>query len=187
MCKSILSPTITPKINSFPKGLIYKVPATNSYRLADSKGKLVGEINLLERFCQNSSFYKSEPLGRTLHIYSLAIEEKEWGKGWGTYLLDFAKKESFKRGCKGRCSLVAHYPGRAPHIFYKKNGFITNNESTNLLLDECIEKNLRPRFFNACDMFIPIKEFLITPEEKESIRKNNFFKKCFNYLRNIFS
>jgi len=185
MCKSILSPTITPKIKTFPKGLIYKVPKTNSYKLANTNGKLVGEMSLLERFCTNSSFYKTEPYGRTLHIYSLAIKEEEWGYGWGSYLLDFAKKESYKRGCKGRCSLVAHYPGRPPHIFYKKNGFITPQENTNQFLDECIKTGVKPGFLPASDMFIPIKEFMYNKTEETP--PQTFWKRLREGILSIFS
>lgn len=185
MCKSILSPTITPKVNNFPTGLIYKIPKTNSYKLADTSGKLVGEINLLERFCKNSSFYNAEPYGRTLHIYSLAIKEEDWGKGWGSYLLDFAKKESYKRGCKGRCSLVAHYPGRPPHVFYKKNGFVTTNENTNLFLDECIKNNVKPTFLNAMDMFIPIKEYMM-PKATQKEEPKGFLSKIFGKIKSLF-
>ena len=187
MCIPISKPLYPiPQPRIFPKGLIYKVPETNSYRLANNAGKVVGEMSLLKRICNNSAFYKNiEANGTTLHIYNLDIEKEEWGKGWGTYLLDFAKKESYKRGCKGRCSLVAHYPGRPPHVFYKKNGFITPREDINQLLDKCIENGVYPNFLSAIDMFIPIKEFMINKDLPQKPKKGTF-KTIIEYLKNIF-
>lgn len=142
----------------FPKGIIYHFKERNHYLLADSKsGNLVGEISLMKRPCDNLSFYNTEPGAPTLHIYSLYVHAR--GKGWGDYLIDFAKGESYRQGCEGRCSLVAHHSGRAPHTFYKKKGFITTDEAYNNFLDDCNAQGRILYYAPAKSMFIPIPKF----------------------------
>ena len=167
-----------------PKGLIYKQRDNVSHILLDTKtGNIVGEMSLILRPCDNLPFYETKPNTSTLHIYSLKIFEQL--KGWGSYLIDFAKRESYKRGCEGRCSLVAHHSGRSPHTFYKKHGFITTDLAYNEYLDECIAKKQKLYYERPKNMFIPIPEFMPKPPFQETIieEKTGFFQKIKNKIR----
>ena len=146
------------KSKPLPKGIIYQFKADNHYTLADLKtGNFVGEMSLMKRPCDNLPFYNAPAGAPTLHVYSLRTYEQ--GKGWGDYLIDFAKGESYRQNCEGRCSLVAHHSGIAPHTFYKKKGFITLDESYNNYLDKCNKQGRRLFYEPAKDMFIPIAKF----------------------------
>ena len=137
--------SLTPRLKQFPKGLIYKVPNRSSYRLVDSKtGNLVGKMQAFPVDGYIYSYYNLNRDEKIFRIYSLDIEENEQNKGWGKYFIDFAKKESYRQGCEGRCNLVAYNPWKSPHIFYKKQGFITPEKGFNKTLDEYIEKKESP-------------------------------------------
>lgn len=170
-----------------PKGLIYKHRDGVLHTLMDtSTGNYVGKMSIILRPCNNLSFYNNLQDVSTLHVYSLKIEEKN--KGWGSYFIDYAKQESYRRGCNGRCSLVAHHSGRSPHLFYKKKGFVTTNEAYNNYLDECIRTGKPLYYEKAVNMFIPVKE----PVEQASFVQNpvqeqkGIWNSLFDKLRQLF-
>ena len=171
----------------FPKGLIYQHSDMVSHSLMDTcSGNFVGEMSILLRPCNNLPFYNTEPNASTLHIYSLRVYDKF--KGWGTYLVDYAKKQSYKRGCDGRCSLVAHHSGLSPHPFYKKQGFVTMDEGYNKYLDLCVTHKKKLLFEPPKDMFIPIPKYapnleLLTEESK----KKSFCQKLKGIFKDLFS
>ena len=170
-----------------PKGLIYKHKDGILHTLMDTAtGNCVGKMSIILRPCSNLPFYNNFQEASTLHVYSLKIDEKN--KGWGSYFIDYAKQESYRRGCQGRCSLVAHHSGRSPHLFYKKKGFVTTNEAYNKYLDECIRTGKPLYYERAMSMFIPVKEpishdveVLNTPKEQKGL-----LFKLFDKIRQIF-
>ena len=180
--KSILN---TKPLKSIPRGLIYHAPKSDMYSLVDlNSKKCVGKKLAYPKSCTNSTFYNVEPNGKTFHIYSLKISEKN--QGWGSYFIKFAKNESIRRNCKGRVSLVAFYPGKAPHIFYKKQGFVTKDKNLNSYLDKCIQEKYNPAYLNAVDMFIPIEKYTKTNKPKET-KKASFLNKTYNFFKKIFA
>ena len=136
--------------------------------MVNSSGDYVGYLCAFAKKRNESSFYKTELPFTTLHISSLEIFPKYWGKGYGSDFIDFAKKESYKQGCAGKVSLVAFYPGRPPHLFYFKKGFITPNKKVN----EAYEKHAKnggPFYYcNAIDMFLPLKTEHLISKNKNS-------------------
>jgi len=115
------------------KTLLYRYPGTYDYRLFDVKsGKYLGKINMDKR-------------EKELYIKWLKICDGEQRKGYGTFLLDFAKKMSEQMGFNGRLELLASIlPGSLntpPHIFYRKYGFTSNNRKMLSKIDRCIKNN----------------------------------------------
>ena len=71
------------------------------------------------------------------------IETRNKNQGWGTRILEFAKKYSKQIGCNGFMTLKAdgsYTPKRIPHIFYRKFGFSTLESNTDKELDRFIKK-----------------------------------------------
>lgn len=173
----------TKPARKLPRGLIYHAPNSNSYKLFDVKNaSYVGKMIAYPKDCTKSSLYHNvEPNAKLLRVYKLEIFEKR--KGWGTYLMNFAMKESYKQGHKGRLALVAHNLQKPPHVFYKKIGLVTKSERQNKILDEYIEKGIEPRYFDAMDMFVPIKAY----EKKElPTPQKNFLEKVFQFIDKFF-
>ena len=106
----------------------------------------------------SSSFYKCDLPYKALHIGAINIFPKYRGKGYGSDFIKFAKRESYKQGCDGKVSLVAYFPGRAPHLFYYKKGFITPDKKLNDYFDNCIKTGQTFSDFSAQDMFLPLKK-----------------------------
>lgn len=159
MISTIQSSLLSKQIRNFPKNLIYNPPSKpDRYYMANSKGEYVGNMCAFARQRYESSFYQTDLPYKTLHISSLEILEKYWGKGYGSDFIDFAKKESYRQGCEGRVSLVAFYPGRPPHLFYFKKGFITPNQKENERFEKHIKNGEPLYYYNAVDMFLPLKE-----------------------------
>lgn len=168
----------------FPKGLIYEHRDKSAYSLMDTcSGNFVGEMSIILRACDNLPFYETEPNASTLHVYSLRVYDQ--CKGWGTYLIEFAKKQSYKRGCEGRCSLVAHHSGRSPHPFYKKLGFVTMDQGYNDFLDMCVATGRRLYYENAKNMFIPIPKFAPKPKPLEIPKEKSFWQKVKDYFKPV--
>lgn len=176
----------TTPLKNIPKGLIYKGPKNNAYHLVNTEtGEYVGKMYAYTRDCTNSAYYSVEPNGKTFHIYSFEIYDQL--KGWGKYLADFAKKESYKQGCKGRTSLVAFNSEKSPHVFWKKQGFVTKNKKTNELLDHYIKTGVSPCYMPAEDMFLPIEKYLKKTKhpKRESQKPTTFIGKVANFLVRI--
>lgn len=178
----LLSPRPALKL---PRGLIYNAPDSHFYNLLDVKNnRFVGYMIAFPRDCTKSSLYFNvEPNAKAFRVYKLKIFEKR--KGWGTYLMNFAKRETFKKGCKGRLAVVAYNSQKPPHVFYKKIGLVTKSARQNQILDEYIAKGIEPRYFDAMDMFVPIKAY-----EKKDLpttpKKLNFFEKTLQFIDKLF-
>lgn len=175
----------TKPASTLPRGLIYHSPNSRFYNLLDVKNNnFVGYMIAFPQNCTKSSLYFNvEPNAEAFRVYKLKIFEKR--KGWGTYLMDFAKRESYKQGCKGRLSLVAYNSQKPPHVFYKKIGLVTKSARQNQILDEYIANGIEPRYLDAMDMFVPIKAY-----EKKEIpqipKKLNFFEKTLQFIDKMF-
>jgi len=168
-------------LKNIPKGLIYQSPKSETYYLASTEtGKCVGRMYAYAKDCTNSAFYEVEPNGKTFHIYSFEIYDQR--KGWGTYFANFAKKESFKQGCKGRTSLVAFNSDKSPHVFWKKQGFRAKNKGTDKLLEHYVKTGVSPWYMPAEDMYLPIEEFMKKPKPK-SVQATTFWGKIMNFFK----
>lgn len=168
-----------------PRGLIYNAPNSDTYNLLDVKNnRFVGYMIAFPKDCTQSSLYFNvEPNAELLRVYKLKIFEKR--KGWGTYLMDLAKRDAYRKGCNGRLALVAHNLEKPPHVFYKKIGLITKSPIQNRILDDYIAKGIEPRYFDALDMFVPIKAY----EKKEmhiTPQKLNFWEKALLFIDKMF-
>ncbi len=176
--KSILTRTIRP----LPRGLIYHHPANDVYNLIETKsGKLVGTLVAYTKKADLENFYKISEEDTVLHIDTLHIEPSDREKGWGKYLINFAKNESYKKKCHGRLSLVAYNYGVSPHAFYKKLGFVTLNKRDNELLDECNQEGVKPIGWRAMDMYLDLQPKIISPKEKPK----NKHKTIKNFLKTL--
>ena len=60
--------------------------------------------------------------GKTCYVSSLITKENERGKGYGTFLLDYAKKLAKEKECKA-IILDSGLPRKNAHKFYEKYGF----------------------------------------------------------------
>lgn len=93
------------------------------------------------------------------------------GSGFGTAMLNFAKKYSKKLGCEGNLHLsadVGFTPNRVPHIFYYKYGMNTKNPAVNKKLKSFIQNNKQATWkdFENIDMYYPPINFPMTMFEK---------------------
>ena len=70
--------------------------------------------------------------------------------------MDFAKRESFRRGCEGRTFLVAYEYERPPQLFYKKQGFEAVDDFNEKILNEYARVNIKPQYLKAMDMYLPV-------------------------------
>ena len=106
MNQLIVKTSLIPRTCILPKGLIYNEPKTNFYRLINTKtGKAVGEMLAFPEENSNRKIYDIAGEKKVFRIYSLEIDFSERRKGWGEYFMNFAKQESYKRGCEGRLFL----------------------------------------------------------------------------------
>lgn len=183
MVLKINSSMLTPRVRQLPRGLIYNFDNEKKtlYRLFDTKsGDLVGRMLAIPETRRRENFYNldnDEDL--IFRIHSLEIEESQRNKGWGTYFMNYAKKESYRQNCKGRLSLIAYNPYKSPHIFYKKQGLVTADENLNKKLDRCIEDKDYTNFFRYSEMYLPIVE-------KEEKQKDFAKKKFWDIIKSIF-
>lgn len=145
---------------TMPRNLFYQKPNSGIYTMANSQGECVGFAHAWVKRCTSSPYYVSEQPCDVLHIAKLKIFDEYQGQGYGKDFINFFKRESSKRkDCDGRISLVAHHSGRAPHLFYMKQGFITPNINTNKYFEALIkEKKELPFCYYAKDMFLPLKK-----------------------------
>ena len=100
--------------------------------------------------------------------------------GYGTKMLNFARKCSEKEGCRGNIHLSADWtlsPGRIPHIFYKKYGMNTGDKKIDKKLDKLIKKgkDATHKDFQRTPMYYPPMKY---PKTKGFFNKfkDIFFK-----------
>lgn len=169
--KSIL---LTKPIKEMPKGLIYNHKNKDIYKLISLKDKkVVGEMRAYP-IKNDKPYYKNEEKKDYIfHISSLDIFEKMRNQGWGEIFINFAKKESFNKNCKGKISLVAYNYEKSPHAFYKKHDFVTLDDKTNKILDEYVKNHWIPFHWDAMEMYLPLEKInkptvpiLLKPENK---------------------
>ena len=146
------------KVN-LPKGLIYNVSNKNLYNLVDTKngvkvGKMFAYVDK-----DYHLLYKKFPYLDVFYIDLLEIKKTERNKGWGKYLIDFVKKESYSKKCEGRVTLEAYNPDKPPHLFYKKLGFQTAFKEENQEMDECIKLGKNFRICDILPMFLPENKY----------------------------
>jgi hypothetical protein len=141
-------------LKQIPKGIIYRISNSNVYKLADVRNcEYVGRMIAGKK--PSTKFYNLNPFTNdVLHIYSLEIKNKHIG--WGTCLLNHAKRESYTRGCEGRLTLGAYNPRKSPHTFYRKNGFVCEHKYMDKYLDKCIANNIIPSHLPLEEMYLPI-------------------------------
>ena len=179
MLEPIKPRLLTRKPYPLPKGLVYKY-MRNDYSLAETAtGKLIGTMNAgATTFDPNYLYKKKEPEDKIFHIYSIKIKKGEQYKGWGKYFMDFAKSECYKEGCEGRMSLVAYNRDCSPHIFYWKQGFRSNDNKTNHIIEHCLKKHQEPFFLEATAMYLPIDE---SPKKTKISKMLNKFRVLFSF------
>lgn len=134
MNKSIL---LTKPIKTMPEVLIYKQNNVYRYTMLDVKNsKIAGRM--YAHFIQNLKTKECSLFINTLNIYQKR-------QGFGSKFLDFAKQVSKQFGCEGRVRLIAstteYDPLNPPHIFYRKNGFSTDNKKLLKKIDKYIKNN----------------------------------------------
>ena len=119
--------------NKIPELLIYKNSKTDWYNMASTKtGALLGYMQTSDAFFKGT---------KALYIDGMYMEERR--QGYGSKFLDFVKNLS-KKEYQGTVfldasSILEDDSGFEPHIFYRKNGFITDNKKILNKIDEAIE------------------------------------------------
>ena len=171
MIKPVCQTLLTPKVNRIPRGLIYRVPTEDIYNLVETKtGRFIGKMCAFVVDNKNN-IYDVSVDAKTYRVYSLEIEESEQNKGWGTYFMDFAKRQSYREGCEGRLYLVAYNSISVPQIFYKKQGLLAVDKSVDKKLDNCIKNHICPMWHAACEMYLPLNK----PVEKQKVVEKQSF------------
>lgn len=181
--KSIL---FTKPIKKMPKGLIYNHKNKDIYKLISLKNKkVVGEMRAYP-IKNNKTYYKNEQKNDTIfHISSLEILPKEQRKGWGEIFINFAKKESFNKNCKGKISLIAYNYETSPQAFYRKHGFVTLDDKTNKILDEYVENHWIPFHWDAMKMYLPLDK-INKPSVPILLKPENKFISIIKFILNLF-
>ncbi len=183
-----LSPLLISKPKPLPKGLIYNPPHTDFYHLISLKSKkIVGEMLAFPKENDRFLYTDKKPDDLVFQIQSLKIIPEEQHNGWGKFLMDFAKRESFKQNCEGRLALVAYNYERSPHAFYKKQGLVTKDSKTNHILDEYVENHWIPFHWDAMPMFLPEENIGKFSVKNIATKKENKFKILIKNFLNLFN
>jgi GNAT superfamily N-acetyltransferase len=126
-----------PKIQPLPRTLILasKTYEQDFYKMLTTKDpRVVGIMYAFPNEIDKRNFY---------HVGLLYIKEQR--QGFGTEFIDFAKNRSKQLGCEGRVFLQAESEvmgaQKPPHIFYRKQGFTTNDKKYLKVIDEFIKEN----------------------------------------------
>lgn len=181
---------LTKPIKSFPQNLIYNSQKSpDFYTMANEKGELVATMLASVKHKETSSVYKEFLPYKTLFIRSLNVRQPN--KGYGKAFVEFAKQESYKKGCEGKVSLVAYNPSKSPHLFWYKQGFRSTKDFENDFFERSLALNLSLSYYDAIDMFLP----RLLPEKTEHLRKSapslekkpqGFREKIVNYIKKLF-
>lgn len=137
-----------------------------TYNMADTKtGKFLGEMTvspmIFDARINNKIYPEEKGFFKSLQIFH--IESCERSKGVGSDFIKVAKSESKRFGCEGRVNVISstmYDRKNPPHIFYKKNGFISVSEIINNKLNECIIQKKKASFkrITGIDMYLPIQK-----------------------------
>lgn len=111
-----------PKIQELPRTLIYNKPKSSLYTMITIQNpRIVGSMWAQPRKIDNKNFFE---------IILLVIDERR--KGFGSEFINFAKNISYQKGCEGRIFLTSDiniFESKIPpHIFYRKQGFTSNDK-----------------------------------------------------------
>ena len=163
---------LTKPVKKLPEVLFYSRPSTNSYTMISTKNPEI--LGHMRAFVSNYHF--KDPY---LFVHQLVIFKNK-RQGYGTKFLDFAKNLSKKSGCGGRVRLIAtttaYDPRNPPHLFYRKNGFSSNNKKFIAKMDRYIRKNkqLDYRTTHRLEMYYP--EEPVVKKETGWSRLKDYFK-----------
>ena len=126
-----------PKIQPLPRTLIWdtKLAHQDFYKMFTTKNpRVVGIMSADNSKIGQKDYY---------HILFLFIKEQR--QGYGKDFIDFAKNISKEKGCDGRLFLLAdkevYGAKKPPHIFYRKQGFTTNDKKYLKYIDKFIREN----------------------------------------------
>ncbi len=90
-------------------------------------------------------FADSTKIDRKNYFHILLLYVKEQGKGFGKEFIEFAKNRSKQLDCEGRVFLMAdkgvYGSTTPPHIFYRKQGFTSNDKAYLKIIDRFIKEN----------------------------------------------
>ena len=123
-----------PKIQELPRTLIYNKPKSSLYTMMTTQNsRIVGSMWAQPQKIDNKNFF---------NIILLVIDERR--KGFGREFIDFAKNISYQKGCEGRVFLTSDiniFESKIPpHIFYRKQGFTTNDKAYLKKIDQFIKE-----------------------------------------------
>ena len=181
MIRAVQPSYLTKKINFLPKGLFYQ-NNINYYTLADARtGEFIGRMKASATTYDPNNLYKKKNNDLIFHIFSFEITQEKQDKHWGTYLMNFAKGESYRQNCEGRISLVAYNKDSSPHPFYWKQGFKSKNEETNEFLKRLTEGEKTPYFLDATAMYLPEKSKIKSAKQSFWFKTWKQFKKIFGF------
>lgn len=163
----------------FPNYYIYrsqKFLSLNNIRevakiISIKDGQVKGEMEFRPSYV-NRKAKGGEP---SLFIDFLVIHDRK--KGYGTKLLNYAKKCSEQMGCEGNFwldSSTCFLPQEIPHTFYRKFGMTSDNIKTDKMLDKFILKGKIPTYKDMGDVFMYYPNY--------NQKKVNIFKKLWNKL-----
>ena len=120
---------------NLPKTLIYKAPKSDSFVLfTTKKPKVVGRMKMFPFSVKSSE-----------GMYISSIETYPKRQGFGTDLINFAKNYSKQQGYKGNLSadagLTFQDMKNPSHLFFRKQGFICDDNRLLKKMDSFIEQN----------------------------------------------
>lgn len=130
-----------------------------SYNLTNKKGQYLGKMRAYINPETSAKVYRPQRNDyASFCIDYLYVKPKFRGERAGTALLDMAKHDSYKFGCNGNVHVIAGYlknESTVPQVFYRKNGFITQNKKDMKIIDKAISKKYQfpMRFYLGTPMY----------------------------------
>ena len=129
--------------------ILFLEPTKNCYHMLDTKrGVIVGKMSVQER--------------QDLYIEFFDINPNERRKGYGTIFLNFAKTLSEKLGLGGNLRVLAGATESGkeipPHVFYRKNGFTTDNKKVLDRVDNAIRTGEKLDIISAPPVYMYFKK-----------------------------
>ena len=123
-----------PKIQELPRTLIYNKLKSSLYTMVTTQDpRIVGTMWASPRVIDKKNFFE---------IILLVIDERR--KGFGSDFVNLAKNLSWEKGCDGRIFLTSDlnfFESKIPpHIFYRKQGFTSNDKEYLKKIDQFIKE-----------------------------------------------
>lgn len=169
MSQILSTKNLTTKI---PNILFYNPKYTNNFRMIDvKKTRYIGEMIAYPYELKNDKF---------LYIKRLHIKPQFKRQGYGSKFIDFAKNLSKNLGFNKKLQVTAatleHDPQTPPHVFYRKQGFGSDDRNALKNIDRHIRNNrqLDYRKTPALNMHYPAEEI-----------KLNFWERCIEKIYDI--